>query len=160
MNDSEALKKISDAFGTTPRPEHFTNYRHDPECAEHDELLRSRNLETLSLADVGNPGWNPICFVTEEGFKYWMPALARLALEPETEQDDWYLPQLLFHLNNRGRSNYHLAAASPQQRNAVMQFLVHIEDTRPAALLDKYAVKEELKLTIDLWASNSLRARR
>ena len=166
MNDLEALKKINDAFGATPRPEHFTNYRHCPECAEHDELLRSRNLKTLSLADVGNPGWDPICFVTNEGFKYWMPALAKLALEPETEQYDWYLPQLLFHLNDRGKPNNYrgkskryLADASPQQYNAVTQFLIYIEDTRPE-LVDKYGVKEELKDTIDLWANNSLRARR
>ena len=152
MNDFEASKKISDAFGEMPRPEHFTNYRHCDECEEHDELLRSHNLETLSLADVENPGWNPICFVTEEGFKYWMPALARLALEPEVgPPNGWYLPQLLFHLNHKGTSNRHLAAASLQQRNAVAQFLIHIEDTRPA-LVNKYGVEEELKLTIDLWA--------
>ena len=151
MNDLEALKKINDAFGATPRPEHFTDYHHCPECAEHDELLRSRNLETLSRADVGNVGWDSIYSVTYQGFEYWMPALARLVLEPEIEQYDWYLPQLLFHLNDRG-------AASPQQYNAVTQFLVHIKDTRPA-LIDKYDVKEELKNTIDLWANNSQRAR-
>ena len=146
MNDSEALKKISDAFSATPRPEHFTDYRHCPECAEHDELLRSRNLETLSLADVGNIGWDPMCFVTDEGFKYWMPALARLALKPETEQGGWYLPQLLPYLDE-AKLSYRLAGASQQQRNAVAHFLVHIKDTRPE-LVGVYGVEEELKLAI------------
>ena len=82
-----------------------------------------------------------------------MPALARLALGSGTEPNDWYLPQLLFHLNYDGKSNYHLIAASPQQRDAVTQFLIHIKDTRHE-LIHLYRVEDELAFTIDIWANN------
>ena len=54
------------AFLAEPLPDHFTDYTHCCECAEHDELLRARDRETLALEDVGNAGWDPICFVTAE----------------------------------------------------------------------------------------------
>ncbi|MTW23069.1 hypothetical protein [Allochromatium palmeri] len=92
------LLRIDAAFGTVPRPEHFTNYLHCEECAEHDGLLRARDRQTLSLADVGNPGWDPLCFITPEGLAYYFPTLARLALaEPDTLYG-WYADQFLFHL--------------------------------------------------------------
>ena len=77
INDDEILSVVTQAFGECHRPEHFTNYTHCCECAEHDDLLRSRDRVTLSIADVGNAGWDPICFVTNEGFQYYLPALVR-----------------------------------------------------------------------------------
>ena len=159
MNDIDVLNKIIDAFGGSPRPDHFTNYRHCCECAEHDELLRSRDIDTLTVEDVGNPGWDPICFVIEEGFTYFIPALCRLALESVKSPSGWYPPQLLFHLNYQGKENKHLLAASAAQRDAVVQLLIHIEDTRDE-LVREYGVKEELGLTIGLWANSSLQGRR
>ncbi len=105
MDDAEALRAIEEAFRGSPRPEHFTDYRHCCECAEHDELLRSRDLDTLGIADVGNPGWDPICYITDEGFRYYLPALARLALAAPLEAGGWYMPQLLFHLGYQGQGN-------------------------------------------------------
>jgi hypothetical protein len=64
MADTEALGILDAAFGPCPRPEHFTNDKHCEECAEHDELLRNRDRDTLTVADVGNPSWDPICFIT------------------------------------------------------------------------------------------------
>jgi hypothetical protein len=49
------------------------------------------------MAELGNAGWDPICFTTDEGYRYWLPALARLALLP----GDYYVDQFLFHLENR-----------------------------------------------------------
>jgi hypothetical protein len=63
-SDHEIMDIINEAFATEPRPDHFTSYTHCCECAEHDALLRARDRETLTLEDVGNPGWHPICFVT------------------------------------------------------------------------------------------------
>lgn len=37
----------------------------------------ARDLDTLKLEDVGNLGWNPICFITPVGFRYYFPAFAR-----------------------------------------------------------------------------------
>lgn len=56
------------------RPEHFTDRNHCCECADHDDLLRSRNIDSLTIDDLGNPGWDPICFVTDKAFFYYFPA--------------------------------------------------------------------------------------
>ena len=63
-SDKTVLTKIIDAFASVAKPEHFTDYNHCEECAEHDELLRSRNRFSLQFADVGNPGWDPLCFTS------------------------------------------------------------------------------------------------
>lgn len=65
--DGDILTGIDAAFCGIGRPEHFTNFTHCEECAEHDELLRMRDRETLCLEDVGNPGWDPICFCSSSG---------------------------------------------------------------------------------------------
>jgi hypothetical protein len=101
MTDTEALGILDAAFGPCPRPEHFTNDKHCEECAEHDELLRNRDRDTLTVADVGNPSWDPICFISGEGFNYYFPTLARLALADPADGHGWYFEQLLFHLNDR-----------------------------------------------------------
>src|SRR5262245_43226978 len=96
--DAQILTAIDAAFGAWPRPQHFTDYRHCCECAEHDELLRSRDRSTLLQADVGNAGWDPICFCSAEGIAYYFPALARFALAEPVPELDWYGWQLIFHL--------------------------------------------------------------
>src|SRR5260370_33319542 len=101
-SDAQALEAIQQAFATCPRPRHFTNYTHCPECAEHDEVLRSRDLQTLCIEDVGNPGWDPICFISPEGFAYYVPALMRLALSQPGEPYGWDGQQFLFHRCSHG----------------------------------------------------------
>lgn len=64
MSDNTAvLGQVQVAFAQCERPEHFTNYNHCEECAEHDELLRSRGPGTLQIADMGSPGLDPLCYV-------------------------------------------------------------------------------------------------
>jgi hypothetical protein len=99
--DRDIIAAVRHAFGAEPRPEHFTDHTHGCECAEHDALPASRDLDTLRLEDVNNAGWDPICFVAAEGFRYYLPALVRLALKSATSAN-WYLPQLLFHLTDDG----------------------------------------------------------
>ena len=79
------LEGIEAAFMSVSRPAHFTDYRHCDECCEHDETMRSRDLRTLQLDDVGQLGWSPICFLTPEGFRYYLPAFVRLGLSPGGE---------------------------------------------------------------------------
>jgi hypothetical protein len=78
--EAQLSAQIDAAFGGVERPVHFTTYTHRCECAEHDELLRARDRDTLSIADVGNPGWDPICLTSPQGIAYYFPALARLPL--------------------------------------------------------------------------------
>jgi hypothetical protein len=118
----EILEAISKAFGSAQRPEHFTNYKHCCECAEHDETLRSHNIDTIGLEELGHPSWDPICFITIEGYLYYMPALARLALGTS---EKYYLDQFLFHINSD-----RIAAFTAEQKVAVRRLLEFIRDTR------------------------------
>ena len=51
-----------------PKPEHFTNYRHCCECAEHDATLLAYDVNAIGVEQLGNPGWDPLCFVSPEAF--------------------------------------------------------------------------------------------
>ena len=150
MTDSEVLSLMASAFGRVPRPEHFTDYKHCCECAEHDALLRSRDVTTLHFDDVGNPGWDPMCFISAEGFRYYFPALARLALNGHGS--NWYIDQLLFYLGYSGKENRHLRFFSPPERNAVLMLLQHISLSR-AKELKAYFLNDELQTVIRLWAN-------
>ena len=92
LTDAQILERMRQAFAPCARPDHFGPHLHCEECADHDQVLRARDLDTLSLEDVSNPGWDPICFASPEAFRYYLPALARLALAQPTEQHGWYGP--------------------------------------------------------------------
>ena len=150
LSDAEIIEHTKQAFSSAGRPEHFTDFTHCEECLEHDELLRSRDLDSLKLEDVGNPGWNPVCFITPQGFRYYFPALARLALADPTYEFDWYLPQLLFHLTYDGPQSPHLQFCSRQQRRAVAAFLRHMAESRRKRVADARC-GDELQRAVELW---------
>jgi hypothetical protein len=154
QTDAQILAMVKEAFALRRRPVHFTNFQHCDECAEHDALLRSRDLESLRFEDVGNPGWDPICFVSEEGFAYFMPALARLALSGMAKSNDWYISQLLFHLCHDGQNNRRFLACTPEQRRAVAELLKHVVETR-AAEVDYERATDDLFHAIEIWSNES-----
>ena len=63
------------------KPVHFTNYEHCEECAEHDETLLSKTIDSIGLDEIGKEGWDPICFCSNEGKIYYMPSFIRLSLD-------------------------------------------------------------------------------
>jgi hypothetical protein len=148
--DQEIIDIVLRAFAFEPRPDHFTNYLHCSECAEHDDLLSSRDRRSLRLEDVNNPGWDPICFVTEQGFRYYLPSLARLALESSSTAD-WYLPQLLFHLVGDGPQNRRVSCCSTSQKQAIVDLLWYIVNTR-SEQITAYQVDEQLQQAIEIWS--------
>ena len=149
--DTAILAGIDAAFGGVERPEHFTNFVHCEECAEHDELLRMRDRESLCVEDVGNPGWDPICFCSPIGIAYYFPTLARFALaEQNPEQCDWYANQLLFHLYSGFTENALFLHCSLAQRRAVARFIAHIIETR-ASLIDLYSAADDFLRCHQLW---------
>ena len=89
------LAKIQEVFRSN-KPTLFVDPNHCSECEEHNQVLLDHTIDTISLSELGNPGWDPICFVDRQGFKYYLPALARLSLGTG---DQYYLGQFLFHLN-------------------------------------------------------------
>ena len=150
-SDVDILQTVQQAFAGCRRPEHFTTYTHCEECAEHDEVLRARDVRTLGIEDIGNPHWDPICFISPEGFAYYFPALTRLALAEPVEPHDWYGAQLLFHLCHDGRQNRRLLACTAEQRSAINQFLRHLVETR-ASLADIYCCTDDLFQALEIWS--------
>jgi hypothetical protein len=151
MTDQDVLDQIEREFGACPRPEHFTDYQHCCECAEHDEVLRSRDRDTLGMGEVGSPGWDPICFVTPEGFAYYVPALARLALARPNPTWVSYVPQLAFQLRYDGAQNARWRQCTPGQRAAVARLLEHIIETR-AADVDENCCTDVVFEALAVWS--------
>ena len=148
--DADVVAAIDMAFGAMRKPDHFTNYMHCEECAEHDETLRLHDRETLRLDHVHNPGWDPLCFCSAEGKAYYMPALVRFALAPSVRGGDWYWDQLLFHLAGDGPNNELIAYCNEAQRKAVAQFLAHIVQARTAEV-EQSSSGDELLRVHEYW---------
>lgn len=151
-SDAEVLRRIRATFAGRPRPEHFTNHLHCEECREHDDLLRSRDPDTLGHDDVGDAGWDPLCFTSSEGFAFLFPGLARLALDDPDPERGWYAEQLLFHLNYEGEKNRHREAFSPEERRVVADLLRHLQETR-SELAEQSWCSVELRSAIELWST-------
>jgi hypothetical protein len=149
--DSEVLLAIDSAFGSVARPEHFTDFKHCCECAEHDALLRSRDRQSLTQADIGNPGWDPICFASPEGLAYYLPCLARFALASPHPEFGWYGDQLVFHLYSGFRDNRLFGFCNREQRSAVAKLLAHLIEQR-TDLLDATTLADDILRCHALWS--------
>jgi hypothetical protein len=152
--DSEILQSVQAAFAECPRPDHFIDYTHCEECAEHDEVLRARDLHTLQIADVGNVCWDPVCFISPQGFAYYLPALVRLALAEPVEPYGWYAEQLLWHLCSDGARNERVLGCTPEQRKVVVEFLNHLAEAR-ASLVDYHLCTDELFQAMEIWSDGA-----
>lgn len=77
--------------------------------------------ETVSLEQVGSPAWDPVCYLTDEAWRYFMPGFARLALG---RGGHYYLDQFLFHLES-GRVN----CLNAKQCRVLSAFIDHLYET-------------------------------
>ena len=150
MTDAELLTEVELEFDANPRPKHFTNFAHCPECAEHDELLNSRRRGELRAEDISNPGWDPICFVSNESFLYLVPDLVRVALLPVRRDVGWPFRNFLSHLTHEGERNRRLSAFTPRQRGSIVTFLRHVAATRQAEIANSF-IDDEIGPAIALW---------
>ena len=93
------LAEIAEAF-SVPRPAWFVNAKHCCECAEHEAELQAETVDTLRREVLGDGGWDPVAFISNpDGFKYFMPALARLAYGTGA---DFHLTSFLTYLRLTG----------------------------------------------------------
>jgi len=145
MNWTQEAKRIFNV----PKPEHFTDFRHCCECSEHDQVLATSDVDSIGLAELGNPGWDPICFCTSEGFLYYMPALIRLTLD--TINGDQYLDQFLFHLIGDGRDNRRVIACSSEQREFVARFLEYLIENHTERIEEALCYSDDVLKAHDIW---------
>lgn len=143
----EILQEATLLFKNVPRPEHFTDYTHCCECAEHDETLRRESIESLSYENL-RPGWDPLCFISPEGFQYYFPALVRLTLEGTGE--NYFIDQLIFHLELDGKRNSRYLQFTPEQRSFVVRLLIYLIETRAVEIEENFDT-DALFRTVEIW---------
>jgi hypothetical protein len=114
-------------------------------------VLCARDLDSLKIEDVGSQAWNPITMATPAGFAYYLPALARLALDPVPQSWDWYGYIILTELRWNGPRNERWLYCSPEQRQAVAALLEHLYTTRSEAIA-VYDCSYELMEALEIWS--------
>lgn len=128
MEIQELTAAVDKAFGGDRPARMGRNPEHCCECAEHEEIMQAVTPETVALAQVGSPAWDPVCFLTDEAYCYFMPGFARLVLG---RGDDYYLDQFLFHLES-GR----VSCLNEEQCRAIAALLDHLYETRSDEIED------------------------
>lgn len=100
------------------------------ECMEHNDTMAAHTPADITIKELGNPAWDPLCFVSDEAFVYYLPAMIRLAFE-----DEYYIDQLLFHMDNPGR----LSSLSNAQAKVLSDALVLLGDIRSELISNSFS---------------------
>jgi hypothetical protein len=135
-----------------PKPEHFTNYKHCCECFEHDEILLQHDVDSIGIEQLGNPGWDPMCFCSDQGFIYYMPALIRITLDTIDNPQTTYLDQMLFHLIKDGKGNRLVEACNDEQRKFVAQFLEYLVEYYSNEIEAALCYSDDVLKAHDIWS--------
>ena len=151
MNKNEIIKEAYFEFSSFERPEHFTNYTHCEECAEHDVTLQQCALHDIGSNQVGTISWNPISLLTTDAYGYVMPRLIELSLNLELNMaDEFILFDWLIYItpgpeNNRGKG------FSKKQRLVILNTLKYIEKQIWPGIDENYH-EEILHDAISVWS--------
>jgi hypothetical protein len=135
-----------------PKPEHFCNYQHCCECAEHDQTLTNHDVDSIGLEQLVNPGWDPLCFSSAEGLMYYMPALIRMTLDTIDDPQQNYLDQLLFHLIYDGANNRLVTACSTDQRKFISDFLAYVLVSHTTKIEQGIFLADDLFRAHEIWS--------
>jgi hypothetical protein len=104
------------------------------------------------VEQLGNPGWDPLCFCSEEGFIYYMPALVRLTLDTIADPQRTYLDQMLFHLIHDGKDNRIVNACSREQREFVARFLEYLVEQYSDEIEATLCYDDDVLKAHDIWS--------
>jgi len=132
------------------KPEHFGNYKHCGECEEHDDTLRRSDVFSIGLDELGSPGWDPMCFSKPAGKIYYMPAMIKLAVD--TIDSDFYLSQLLFHLEGDGEGNELFKACNSEQRQFIVRFMDWVILNHSEKIEDQFYEHEAFRVR-EIWSN-------
>jgi hypothetical protein len=136
-----------------PKPEHFSNYQHCCECHEHDQVLLGHDIDSIGLDQLGNPGWDPLCFSNVEGLKYYFPSLVRLTVDTIDSPRERYLSQFLFHLIKDGPGNNFVVSCTPQQRKFVAGFLEYLIENFGTEINEEVFSADDILKAHEIWSS-------
>lgn len=138
------------------KPTHFVNYQHCCECAEHDETLSAFDVDSIGLPQLGNPGWDPLCFSSAEGLMFYLPALIRLTLDTIDDPREMYLAQMLFHLIQDGISNRLVSACSKEQREFIADFLEYLIDNHSSQIEADVYFPDDILRAYEIWCDRRI----
>ena len=147
------ISKATEVFGKVLRPEHFTDHTHCCECAEHDEVLRKFTPDTITREALGHAGWDPITSATDTGFRYYLPALIRMALT--TTGDDYYIDQFLSQVIRDGPRNSRWLACNADERAVVLKALHTVLEERTEEV-DNWLDADRLMQAIGIWSDDGV----
>jgi hypothetical protein len=94
------------------RPEDFGDFDHRQECAEYNQILKSKDLDNISSGDL--EPHSPMYFCSDVGKKLYIPALIRICLENSGEH--FYFSDLLDILESNGKDNSLFTSCHEEQR--------------------------------------------
>jgi hypothetical protein len=139
---ADVLSVVDEAFSSAPRPAMFIRGTCScEECTEHEaDMQRFERLE-LSIDDLGNPAWDPVCFASNDAWTYLMPGLIRLVL---AHTDD-YITQFSFHVGQPERLN----SLSERHARALSTVLGYLLLHEPRTV-ENNGLTDELMQTYDL----------
>ena len=135
-----------------PKPAHFTNFHHCGECTEHNATLLAHDVDAIGIEQLGNPGWDPLCFASVEGLFYYLPALIRLTLDTTDKPQERYLDHMLFHLIRDGKDNAVVRACGPEQRAFIAGFPEYLMDQYGTAI-DECTYSDDLLKAYVIWSA-------
>jgi hypothetical protein len=93
---------------------------------------------------LGNPGWDPLCFADEPGFRYYFSAMVRLALQSTPNED--YIDQFLFHLT----INVNCMSFNTEQAAFVRKVLEYLLEIK-AEEIESHLDADQLLNAIEMW---------
>jgi len=148
----QLISEATAVSGKLERPEHFTDYLHCCECAEHDDTLSAYTPDTITREALGHAGWDPVTFATDAGFRYYLPALIRMALTQTG--DDYYIDQFLSQVIRDGPGNSRWQACTVEERAVVLQALHALLEERLEEIDNNYDA-DRLMQAIDIWSDDA-----
>ena len=129
------------------KPEHFGNHTHCEECSEYHSLLKTYDVNSISINEV-EPSSDPFCFSSDEGIKYYMPALIKFCFN----QKHFFFSQLLFHLEKDGEGNSLFLSCNKEQRTFISGFIAYFIEHYPEEIELNMCENEALKV-YSIWSS-------
>lgn len=143
MTRNEVIDEVRNAFAGAPRPKMFIRgtCRCD-ECLEHEQDMQSFSPDDLPIQKLCNPGWDPICFASNQAFAYLVTGLVTLVLE----HPDEYIQQFIFHVEQPERLEYF----TPSQAGALIKVMDILVLEEAAAVDNNCAVDDLFRVRNEL----------
>ncbi len=151
MHTKEEIRsEIESAFDNS-RPDVLCVADGDPESSDHAMMWNDRDRDSLSFEDVFVEGSYPYNALTPDGLAYFLPAIARIALDSEGRAVDGEWCGIPFVIGVLGRQpNHFLSNCTIDQRRAVahlVDFLIQTGSRCDVSPDDRKA----MLAVLDMW---------